>query len=66
MPIDRETILQILVSTGAVALFVVALAVVTGSNGSGLAVVGAIVLFIVVMAVAGLWLERQDFNGNGA
>jgi hypothetical protein len=66
MPIDRETILQILVSAGAVALFVVALAVVTGANGGGLAVVGAIVLFIVVMAVAGLWLERQDFDGDNA
>jgi len=74
MPIDRETILQVLVSTAAVALFIGAAVVVTetySTNGNitgqgGIAMVGAIVVFIVAMAGAGLWLERQDFDGDDA
>ena len=66
MPIDRETLYQVIVSAGAVALFIAVAAVVTTSEQNGLALVGAIALFIVLMAVAGLWLERQDFDGDGA
>lgn len=74
MPIDRETIYQILVSVGAVGLFIGAAVAVTeafSADGTlsaqgGIALVGAIVFFIVLMSVAGLWLERQDFDGDNA
>lgn len=72
MPLDRETIFQIVVSTAIVGLFIAAAAYVSrtySSNGGmtttgGFALVGAIVLFILLMAGAGLWLERQEFDGN--
>lgn len=74
MPLDRETIYQIAVSIAAVGLFIGAAIVVTNrfsANGNisgegGLALIGAIVLFILLMGVAGLWLERQDFDGNSS
>jgi hypothetical protein len=74
MPLDRETIFQILVSAGAVALFIGAAIVVTQTYSvdghitgqGGIAMVGAIVVFILAMGGAGLWLERQDFDGDGA
>jgi small neutral amino acid transporter SnatA (MarC family) len=66
MPIDRETLYQVIVSAGAVALFIAVAAVVTTTEQNGLALVGTIALFIVLMAVAGLWLERQDFDGDEA
>lgn len=74
MPLDRETIYQVLVSIGAVAVFVGAAIAVTelfSTNGNisgqgGLALLGAIVLFILVISVAGLWLERQEFDGESS
>ena len=72
MEFDGETVRQILVSGLAVVIFVVALIVVGqtyGINGGsaisatgGLALVGLLGGFIVLMAVVGLWLERQDFD----
>ena len=70
MSLDRETVYQIAVATGAVLLFIGAAAAVSltfSRNGhisetGGLALVGTIVLFIVVMAGAGLWLNAQDFG----
>jgi len=69
MDIERETLLQIVISAVAVVFFVAAAAFVSqtymvdtsiGPTG-GVALVGVIGLFIVVMTVAGLWLERQQF-----
>ncbi|WP_254272869.1 DUF7472 family protein [Haloarcula marina] len=69
MELDREAIVQIVVSTIALATFVAAAVFVStnySSNGGlteqgGIAIIGAIGLFIVVMLVAGLWMERQEF-----
>lgn len=74
MPLDRETVYQVLVSLAAVGLFIGAAVVVTETfsvNGNisdqgGFALLGTIVMFILVMAVAGLWLERTDFGGNAS
>jgi peptidoglycan/LPS O-acetylase OafA/YrhL len=68
MDLERETIVQIVVSTLAVATFVVAAVYVSTTytvNGAlteqgGVALVGAIGLFVLVMMVAGLHLERSD------
>lgn len=69
MDIERETLLQIVVATVGVAVFTAAAVYAAStytvddalSAQGGIAVVGAIGLFIVVMTVAGLWLERQNF-----
>ena len=69
MELDRETQLQIAVSTLGVAVFIAAAVYVSSmytSNGGlseqgGIAIVGVIGLFVVVMTLAGLWLERQNF-----
>ena len=69
MDIERETVLQIVISTIGVAVFVAAAVYVASAytvDGAltaqgGVAVVGAIGVFLLVMLVAGLWLERQDF-----
>jgi hypothetical protein len=69
MDIERETLLQIVVATVGVVVFTAAAVYAastytvgeTLSAQGGIAVVGAIGLFIVVMTVAGLWLERQNF-----
>lgn len=74
MPLDRETVYQVLVSLAAVGLFIGAAVVVTETfsvNGNisdqgGFALLGTILMFILVMAVAGLWLERTDFGGNAS
>lgn len=74
MPLDRETVYQVLVSFAAVGSFIGVAILVTDTyqtNGNissqgGLALLGAIVLFIFLMAGAGLWLERQDFDGNSS
>lgn len=74
MLLDRETVYQILASSLAVGLFIGAAIFVTNrfsdnggmSQQGGFALIGAIVLFIVLMATAGLWLERQDFDGNSS
>jgi peptidoglycan/LPS O-acetylase OafA/YrhL len=72
MELDGETVRQILVAGLAVVAFVVALILVGrtyGINGGsaisatgGLALVGLLGSFILLMAVVGLWLERQDFD----
>jgi uncharacterized membrane protein len=72
MSLDAETIWQVIVAAGAVVIFLGVAVLVSGrysANGNltptgGLALVGSIAVFVVVMAVAGLWLERQDF-GDG-
>ena len=69
MDIERETLLQIVVATVGVAVFIGAAVYVASTytvDGAltaegGIAVVGAIGVFLLVMLVAGLWLERQDF-----
>ncbi|MBX0322634.1 hypothetical protein EGH21_06285 [Halomicroarcula sp. F13] len=69
MEIDREAIVQIVVSTIALVTFVAAAVFVSlnySSNGGltdqgGIAIIGAIGLFIVVMLAAGIWMERQEF-----
>lgn len=69
MDIERETLLQIVVATVGVVVFIAASVYAasaytvddTLSAQGGIAVVGAIGAFIVVMTAAGLWLERQDF-----
>ncbi|PSP95808.1 hypothetical protein BRC91_00465 [Halobacteriales archaeon QS_4_62_28] len=69
MPLDRETIMQIALSTTAVLLFIagaVFAGINYGTNGTlsqqgGVVLVAAIGVFIVLMLGAGLWLERQDF-----
>ena len=69
MDIERETALQIVVSTVGVVDFIAAAVYVASAYSvdgnltpeGGIAVVGAIGVFLVVMLVAGLWLERQDF-----
>lgn len=74
MSLDRETVYQVLVSLAVVGLFIGAAVVVTETfsvNGNisptgGFALVGVIVMFILVMAGAGLWLERTDFDGNAS
>lgn len=77
--IDRETVMQVGVSGGAVVMFV-AIALYAsstyGENGhldqtGGYVLVGAIAAFIVGIAIAGFWLSRQDFetedeNGEAA
>jgi hypothetical protein len=69
MPLDRETVTQVGLSTVAVLLFVAGSAYVStmyGTNGSlsaegGVAIVATIAGFILLMLVAGLWLERREF-----
>lgn len=74
MALDRETIWQVAVAMAAVALFVViavAVSSVFSANGNisptgGMALVGSIAAFIILMAGAGVWLERQDFDEDGS
>ncbi|MFC7018618.1 MULTISPECIES: DUF7472 family protein [Haloarcula] len=69
MDIERETVLQIVVATIGVLVFVAAAVYVASTytvDGAltaqgGVAIVGAIGVFLLVMLAAGLWLERQDF-----
>jgi len=69
MEIEREAIVQVVISAIALVTFVAG-TVVIGMNYStdgglsqqgGVAVVGAIGLFVVLMLGAGLWMERQEF-----
>ncbi|WP_284011017.1 DUF7472 family protein [Haloarcula pelagica] len=69
MDIERETVVQIVISAIALALFVAATVYVSstyGTNGGldpqgGIGIVTAIGVFVVFMLGAGLWLERQNF-----
>ncbi|MBV0925539.1 hypothetical protein KTS45_15135 [Halomicroarcula limicola] len=69
MELDREAVMQIVISGVALVVFVAAAVFVStnyASNGGltdqgGVAIVGAIGLFIVVMLAAGVWMERQQF-----
>jgi polyferredoxin len=68
MEIEREAILQVIISAISLVTFVAAtvyVAMTYSANGSltpqgGVALVGAIGLFVIVMLGAGLWMERQD------
>ena len=68
--LDQETIWQIGVATGAVVVFLaiaIAVSSVFSANGNisamgGMALVGAIAAFILLLSVAGLWLERKNFD----
>ncbi|PSQ59220.1 MAG: hypothetical protein BRD23_04995 [Halobacteriales archaeon SW_9_67_25] len=73
MDVDAEMVRQVALSAGAVALFVVAAVVVGRTYGEtapgteltptgGLALVGVLAGFILLMTLAGIWLERQDFD----
>lgn len=65
MELERETILEIVVSAAAVGIFV-ALIVAIGATyptlaGQGaFALIGSIVLFVLVMAGVGYWLSGQQ------
>ena len=69
MEIEREAIVQVVVSAIAFATFVAAtvyVATTYSADGGltpqgGTALVGAIGLFVVVMLAMGIWLERQSF-----
>jgi polyferredoxin len=69
MEIERETLVQVAISTLGFVTFVGAAMYVASTystNGGlseqgGVAIVGAIGLFVVVMLGAGLWMERQRF-----
>jgi hypothetical protein len=69
MPLDRETVTQIVLSFVAVLLFIAGSIFVStnyGTNGNltqqgGVALVATIGLFVVVMLAAGLYLERREF-----
>lgn len=68
--LDRETTTQIVVSVGAVAIFVALAAYVSGAYGTdnhltqtgGMALVGGIAAFVLIVTVAGLWLAHQEFE----
>lgn len=73
MDVDAEMVRQVVLSAAATAIFIGAAAVVSSSYGEtatgtdlsptgGLALVAVLGGFILVMALAGLWLERQDFD----
>jgi len=69
MDIEREAVVQVIISAIALMTFVGSTVVVAANysaNGDltgqgGVAIVGAIGLFVVVMVAAGLWMERQEF-----
>lgn len=69
MEIERETLVQVAISTLGFVTFVAAAVYVASTystNGAlsqqgGVAIVGTIGLFVVVMLGAGLWMERQQF-----
>ena len=69
MPLDRETVTQIVLSFVAVVLFIAGSLFVStnyGANGTlteqgGVALVATIGAFVVVMLAAGLYLERREF-----
>lgn len=69
MPLDRETVTQIVLSFVAVLLLIAGSVFVStnyGTNGNltqqgGVALVATIGLFVVVMLAAGLYLERREF-----
>jgi len=69
MDIERRTIVEAGIGSGAVVLFIT---VVYGAsqtystNGNltaqgGLAIVAAVAAFVIVLSLAGYWLSRQDF-----
>jgi len=68
MAIDPEVTRQVALSLVAVLIFVVAASAVNTTYGSnemvGIAIVGLMILFILMMAAAGLWLARQDFDSE--
>ncbi|PSP62999.1 hypothetical protein BRC76_03765 [Halobacteriales archaeon QH_8_67_36] len=69
MEIEREAIVQVVISAVALVAFIgatVYVATTYSANGGltpqgGTALVGAIGLFVIVMLGAGIWLERQEF-----
>jgi polyferredoxin len=69
MEIERETIVQVVISAIAFVTFIAAAVFVAStysadgalSQQGGVALVGTIGLFVVVMLGAGLWMERQNF-----
>ena len=69
MDVDRETVHQLLLAGGAVALFIAGALYVSsnyGTNGNlsaegGTMLVATLGFFIVLMLGAGLWLERKEF-----
>jgi polyferredoxin len=69
MEIEREAIVQVVISAIALVTFVAAtvfVAMTYSADGAltaqgGTALVGAIGLFVIVMLGAGIWLERQQF-----
>lgn len=67
MPLDRETVTEILVSVGGVAVFIAALVVVGltynhdgFTSEGGLALVGLVVAFILAFTGIGWWLSSRE------
>ena len=69
MDVDRETVYQLVLAGGAVALFIAGSLYVGstyGTNGDltaegGTMLVAVLGFFVVLMLAAGLYLERQEF-----
>jgi len=69
MDVDRETVYQLLLAGGAVALFIAGAVYVSsnyGTNGNltaegGTMLVGVLGAFVLLMLGAGLFLERKEF-----
>lgn len=66
MNIDRETLVEIAVSTAATIVFVVAIVAIGSSSGAAnltsdgaIGIVAAIFGFIVLMTLVGIFLDRQ-------
>ena len=73
MRIERETLVEIVVSVVAVGLFIAAVVAVGTTFGDGqltdqgaLALVGVIVGFILLMTLTGWWLSAQEWGSATA
>jgi hypothetical protein len=73
MDVDAEMVRQLALSAVATLIFIVAAVVVSSTYAGsatgtdlaptgGLALIGVLAGFILVMALAGVWLARQDFD----
>jgi uncharacterized membrane protein len=75
MDVDRELVYQLVFSAGAILLFVAGAMFVSTFYGStstdsgitigptgGIALVAVVAAFVILMALAGSWLETQEFD----
>jgi hypothetical protein len=69
MDIERRTVVEAGIGSGAVVLFIAGVygaSLAYSTNGGltaqgGLAIVAAVAAFVVVLSLAGYWLSRQNF-----